>query len=73
MDKTIFSANFTITCIHEFCSGSCEWLETGKCILFNQKLKRLGDNAYDEGPDILRCKMCITFCGNLPYEEEETG
>jgi hypothetical protein len=65
---TVFKADFVIECWHEFC-GNCNWREDKKCLLFYQKLRKLDINAYDEGPEILRCKTCITFCANMPYEE----
>jgi hypothetical protein len=72
MELTVYKADFTVECWHEF-YGRCGWLEYEQClcILFNQKLKRENHNAYDEGPEILRCKTCITFCANMPREDME--
>jgi hypothetical protein len=70
MDLTVYKANTTIECWHEFC-WRCEWVEGKKCLLFNQRLNQVDSGIYDEGPTILRCKTCINFCANMPYEDIE--
>jgi hypothetical protein len=72
MEVTIYKADFVIKCWHEFC-GSCDWQEDNKCLLFNQNLKRINYNSYGEGPEILRCKTCITLCANMLREDFEEG
>jgi hypothetical protein len=72
MEVTVYKANFAIECWHEFCGG-CGWLEGEKCLLFEQKLKKEVYDMFGEGPTILRCKTCVTFCSNMPREDFEEG
>jgi hypothetical protein len=75
VEITVYKADFTVACWYEYCVGCCDWLEGKTCLLFNQKLKMKQEeyNAYDEMPDILRCKSCVTLCANLTYESEEVS
>jgi hypothetical protein len=73
VELTVYKADFEITCWHEYCSSWCNWLDGGRCLLFEQKLKRESYNAYDEGPDTLRCQSCVKLCANLEREDEEVG
>ena len=70
MDLTIYKADFTIECWHEFC-WRCGWKEEKKCLLFDRKLKQVDGGMYGEGPTILRCKACVDFCTNMPREDIE--
>jgi hypothetical protein len=72
VEIAIYKADFEIVCWHEYCVRRCNWLDTERCILFDQKLKKEDFNAYDEGPDTLRCKSCVTLCANLEREDEES-
>jgi hypothetical protein len=68
MEVTIYKADFSIKCWHEFC-GSCEWRVGKKCLLFEQRLKEERYGMFDEGPSIVRCKVCMSFCANMPRED----
>jgi hypothetical protein len=70
MELTLYKADFTIECWHEFC-WRCDWKVGKECTLFNQKLKQENLGIFGEGPSILRCKACTNFCSNMPQEDIE--
>lgn len=72
MTITVYRADFQISCWHEFCA-QCGWLEEkGKeYLLFDQTLKKIQADLYDDGPVTLRCKVCVNLCRNFICEEIE--
>jgi hypothetical protein len=75
VELTVYKADFEITCWHEFCSGRCNWLSEGRCLLFEQALKKKPSVAYmhSDMPNIFRCQSCVKLCANLAREDEEVG